>query len=313
MKRPLLKAIVAAIPHDDGLLIRTPHKQTLLRGAAAWQWYERLAPTFDGTHTVDEFLAALPANRHSTFHSLVLALKQAGALRDATMDDQLPDTDMSGKPRSDPVLIAHLEQYTESPRRALAEFHSSHILVSCDISAQVVGALRRLGAVPSQNISYRDAGFVAAHQPQLILSLAQTYEEAETRAQVVTSNTSASYLCAGRCGDTLCIGPWSTHGSDKDRPVCTCNAPDCCESAVEARVALPLSAVEVALLSTALAFGALAIVTNTLASLVRPGERMTCIGRTTMLNTPYTLGKLTCACPVDRTEYLATSALRERG
>jgi hypothetical protein len=307
MKRPLLKALVAAVPCDDGLIVRTPQTQTLLRGTAASQWYHRLATKFDGTHNVEEFLAVLPLDRHPTFHSLVAALELAGALRDAAMDDSVPVSDALANSSSDNALIAHLEQHTESPRRALTKFRASPIFVVGGYSAHVVEALHRLGTA-SLNIGRHGKDVGMASRPRFVLCLAETFEEACTQAQLAL-NVHEPYLCAGRCGDRLWIGPWPTADSGEACLACICSALDLHDGEVARRTALPLSAVEIALLSTVLAFGALAIITNTPGTVSRPGERMTCIDRATMLvGTSHVLPKSACNCSINQADRRFTAS-----
>jgi hypothetical protein len=289
MRRPLLKALVSVVHHEDGLLVRTSQTQTLLRGAAAPKWYDRLARGFDGTHDVEEFLAVLPPDRHSTFHSLIAALEQAGALRDAAMDDPPPTSDTPANASSEDALIAHLEQHTESPRRALAKFRAHPILVDGDYSRHVVKALRGLGT-SRQIIGYPGINVGMANHSPFFLCLSQTYEEACARAQLaVPPDVQARYLCAGRCGHKLWLGPWPAADSGEACLACVCTAFDLHERESDRRTALPLSAVELALLSGVLAVGALAILTDTCASVIRPGERMTSIDRATMISTSHDL------------------------
>jgi hypothetical protein len=308
MKRPILKALVAAVPCEDGLIVRTPQTQTLLRGAAASQWYHRLAMKFDGTHNVDDFLAVLPPDRHPTFHSLIAALEKAGALRDAAMDDPVPVSERLAQSSSDNALVAHLEQHTESPRRALARFRATPILVTGAYSAQVVEAVHRLGTA-SLNIGH-DVG-MASH-PRFVLCLAETYEEACTQAQLAALNVQATYLCAGRCGDELWIGPWPTADPGEACLACICAALHLQGGGMARSTALPLSAVEIALLSAALGFGVLAIITNTLRSVTRPGEWMTCLDRATMVSTPQILTESACNCSIEKTNRHFTASAPEQ-
>lgn len=61
-------------PTSDGICILTNSGDVVLTGASIFQWVDRLAPYLDGTHTLAELTASMPASRRDMTERLIAAL-----------------------------------------------------------------------------------------------------------------------------------------------------------------------------------------------------------------------------------------------
>jgi hypothetical protein len=82
--KPRLRDDAFWTPVDDGLYVVSARGPATLRGGAAHQWLERLAPFLDGSHTVAELTASLVAERREKVEALLRRLRQLEVVEDAS-------------------------------------------------------------------------------------------------------------------------------------------------------------------------------------------------------------------------------------
>ncbi|RNL84185.1 hypothetical protein [Halostreptopolyspora alba] len=84
--KPKLKPDVFWVADEEGVFVTGGDNSVKLSGAALGQWIDRLAPYLNGTHVLEELVAALPAAKRDVATRLVGVLTEAGFVRDSEED-----------------------------------------------------------------------------------------------------------------------------------------------------------------------------------------------------------------------------------
>jgi hypothetical protein len=71
-------------PTSDGICILSNSGQVVLTGPSIFRWVDRLAPYLDGSHTLTELTASMPADRRDMTERVIEALRAEGVVVEAT-------------------------------------------------------------------------------------------------------------------------------------------------------------------------------------------------------------------------------------
>ncbi|WP_260636862.1 hypothetical protein [Streptomyces angustmyceticus] len=127
MMRPRLKSDVLYVPTGDGVHVFGAGADLALRGRAAYQWLDRLAPHLDGSAELDDLVGRLPDDKRQLVHALVGQLQAAGCLFDAGED--LPHGLTRRELETYASEIAFIEYHGDSAARRFETYRDSELLV----------------------------------------------------------------------------------------------------------------------------------------------------------------------------------------
>ena len=71
-------------PTSDGICILSNSGQVVLTGPSIFRWVDRLAPYLDGSHTLTQLTASMPADRRDMTERVIEALRAEGVVVEAT-------------------------------------------------------------------------------------------------------------------------------------------------------------------------------------------------------------------------------------
>ncbi|HKE50830.1 MAG TPA: YcaO-like family protein [Actinomycetes bacterium] len=70
------------VPTDEGICILTNSGEVVLTGPSIYKWIDRLAPYLDGSHTLEELTASMPADRKAMTERVISALREQRLIAD---------------------------------------------------------------------------------------------------------------------------------------------------------------------------------------------------------------------------------------
>nr|ACS83771.1 hypothetical protein [Nonomuraea sp. WU8817] len=130
---------------DGGVYVLSHQGETFISGTSVHRWLDRLAPLLDGTRTLDQLTAGLPADRAGFVARLVGTLTERGLVREVgpAVSDTLTDAER-GEHRA---LLAYLGYFHDSPGRVLEDVRDTPtaIVGSGPLAAAVVRACAAAG------------------------------------------------------------------------------------------------------------------------------------------------------------------------
>jgi hypothetical protein len=131
---PRLRADAYLVPTGDGARILTNHGAETFTGASIHSWLRTLAPYLDGTRTVEDLVAPLPADKRDLVRRIVSTLAERGLVRDG------PD-----QPGGE---FGYLDTFVPDAHRALEDYRDARILLvgSGRILTELARVLAQSGA-----------------------------------------------------------------------------------------------------------------------------------------------------------------------
>ncbi|WP_309505898.1 hypothetical protein [Streptomyces pyxinae] len=167
--RPKLKSDVLYVPTGDGVHVFGAGADVALRGRAAYQWLDRLAPHLDGSVELAALVRGLPDDKRELVGALVGRLRDAGCLVDAAED--LPHGLTGRELELYDQEIAFIEYYGPSAARRFEEYRNSRVVVAgagpafvalvCSVLRSGVRALRAVRTDEAPTATARLAELVA--------------------------------------------------------------------------------------------------------------------------------------------------------
>ncbi|MBF8194564.1 hypothetical protein ITP53_54720, partial [Nonomuraea sp. K274] len=115
---------------EGGVYFLSHQGETFIAGPSVHRWLDRLAPLLDGTRTLDELTANLPADRAEFVRRLIGTLAERGLVR--TVGPEAPDTLTDAERDEHRGLLSHLGYFVDSPGHVLESFR--------DTPAAIVGS-----------------------------------------------------------------------------------------------------------------------------------------------------------------------------
>ncbi|MGW2954904.1 hypothetical protein [Streptomyces eurythermus] len=125
--RPKLKSDVLYVPTDSGVHVFGAGADVALRGRAAYQWLDRLAPHLDGRTELEDLVRGLPEEKRQIVDALVERLRAAGCVLDAT--DDLPHGLTDRELETYAAEIAFVEYHLDSAPRRFETYRDSEVVV----------------------------------------------------------------------------------------------------------------------------------------------------------------------------------------
>jgi hypothetical protein len=125
--RPRLKSDVYFVPAVDGVVLRSSAAQTVIKGADAFAWVERLAPHLDGRATVGQLFATLPDPAREMAEGLVRALLDGGYAKDLALD--LPHGLSPEDTQTYAAEITFVDSFRDSAERRFERFRDCRPLL----------------------------------------------------------------------------------------------------------------------------------------------------------------------------------------
>ncbi|MFD1831137.1 hypothetical protein ACFSJS_15835 [Streptomyces desertarenae] len=125
--RPKLKSDVLYVPTPDGAHVFGAGADMALRGRAAHQWLDRLAPHLDGSTELEALVRGLPEDKRAMVRALVRRLHEAGCLLDAAED--LPHDLTERERETYAAEIAFIEYHGDSAARRFQTYRDSAVVV----------------------------------------------------------------------------------------------------------------------------------------------------------------------------------------
>src|SRR4051794_11744414 len=81
--RPRMRTDISFLETEDGVYVQGNGDPFVVRGPSAYRYLSALLPHLDGSTTLADLLAGLPAAHAATIRSLITALASRGVINDA--------------------------------------------------------------------------------------------------------------------------------------------------------------------------------------------------------------------------------------
>ncbi|MCX2951554.1 YcaO-like family protein [Lentzea sp. NEAU-D7] len=135
----LLRPDAHYAPVDGGVFFVSHQGETFIAGASVHQWLDRLAPLLDGSRTMDQLTANLPAERAEFVTRLVGTLRARGLVRDVGPVE--PDSLTDGEREEHSALLSFIGYFRDSPGKVFEDVRD--IPTTITGSGPLVAELRR--------------------------------------------------------------------------------------------------------------------------------------------------------------------------
>jgi len=116
-------------PTSQGICVLTNSGEVMLTGPSIFQWVDRLAPYLDGTHTLEELTASMPADRREMTERVINALRERGVVVEAAEDENGADPLSSDERRIYGREIDFLGYFGSPAARRFHAYRESAIVV----------------------------------------------------------------------------------------------------------------------------------------------------------------------------------------
>jgi hypothetical protein len=145
MRPQLRKAVFLAPTGGGGLHAFSSRGRVTLEGADLARWVERLARFLDGTHSIAELTASLPADRRAKVEDIIRLLHRRGLLEDRAQES--PRAVAPDAPAGQAAGIGYLGQFLDGPARGFERWHARKVLVLATgpVGPALVEAVARTG------------------------------------------------------------------------------------------------------------------------------------------------------------------------
>jgi ribosomal protein S12 methylthiotransferase accessory factor YcaO len=116
-------------PTSEGICILTNGGEAVLTGPSIFQWVDRLVPYLDGTHTLAELTASMPAGRRDMTERVVTTLRERGVVVEVAEDENGGDLLTSGERLRYRREIDFLGYFGPSAQRCFHAYRESAVVL----------------------------------------------------------------------------------------------------------------------------------------------------------------------------------------